>query len=227
MKYSKEYIEELYSKQSLRQLSETLGLSVYKVLKLLKELNISVRDKSKAQTLNLSNGGPHPTKGKKLSSETKDKISKATEQFWKSRKGNKVKKIISKTRKTEWTDKTVIEKRNTLHALNHGERSHLSRFGDVFYKFLISKNIDVKKRVAIRNIVFDLLIDKTIIEFVGSMSSNKDYLDEKINSAISGGMDILIAVQSNSSCSQARCRRLFQEYETFIKSNVKSRIIYI
>ncbi len=227
MFHDKKYIEDLYSKKSLRQLSEILGMSIYGVTKLLKTLEIPIRNKSQAQSLNLSLGGQHPTKGKKLSKETKDKISRSTEKFWQSKNGTKAKQIISDTRKEEWENKTVSQQRTALYDLNHGERSSLSRFGDLFYKFLIGKNCDVKKRITINRVIFDILINNTIIEFVGSMSSNQEYLDKKINSAISGGCDILIVVQTNSSLSQARCRRLFEEYEIFVKSKMKSKVIDI
>jgi very-short-patch-repair endonuclease len=82
----KDYIDEHYWKQekSIHQIAEELGTYPNKVRRAILQHYSKLRDKSKAQSLALSQGRhKHPTRGTNRSQETKDKISLSVASKWK------------------------------------------------------------------------------------------------------------------------------------------------
>lgn len=74
------YVDE---KLSASEIAKKLGTYTLKVTRALKFLKIEIRDKSETQALVLEKI-PHPTKGKRMSEETKQKISTSVHNKWKS-----------------------------------------------------------------------------------------------------------------------------------------------
>lgn len=91
-----ELIRKLYvdEQNSASEIAKQLGTYTLNVTRALKFLNIPIRDKSETQALLLKqNKVPHPTKGKKVSEETKIRISEKVHQKWKSFSPEKLEEI--------------------------------------------------------------------------------------------------------------------------------------
>lgn len=109
-----------------------------KILRILKKHNEPIRDKSQAQrTAILSGRTKHPTKGKKLSLSSKEKISEGLSIYWSAIDGSKLKKI-KKGAKERW-DKMSPEARYELQRKAGVELRRACTEGSAAEKFLYEK----------------------------------------------------------------------------------------
>jgi very-short-patch-repair endonuclease len=100
-------------KLSLREIASLLGTYPNKVRREFKKLGITCLDKSEIQKELLESGKVnHPTKGKNLSDEVKEKISNKIAESWKEKPKNR--EIVSTKAKERWGGMTKTEKREAL-----------------------------------------------------------------------------------------------------------------
>lgn len=97
-------------KQNATDIAKYFKTYPNKILRALKYLKIDVRTKSEIQSELLSSGKVvHPTKGKNLTEETKQKISKSSHQKW-LEKSDDAKEQFRLQKKTAWENRTQTEK---------------------------------------------------------------------------------------------------------------------
>lgn len=116
-------ISEYNSGLSATKIAKNHNIDVRKVLKILRENNVALRDKSQTQKAVLSAGGKHPTKGQKRDDETRLKISLKQGQNWESlsedekekRRQNSKEQMekMSHVAKREMQEKAIVAIRKT------------------------------------------------------------------------------------------------------------------
>lgn len=103
----RQYVEE---KKSINQLAREFSTYPARIFRLLKKQNVDIRDKSDAQKNALESGvSKHPTKGKKMSNESRLKISEKNAKKW-AQKTEDERKEFSQRAKDNWEKKTPDEK---------------------------------------------------------------------------------------------------------------------
>ena len=101
------YVEE---GKSSYQVAEALGTYSTKILRALEYLGIERRDYSEAQITAIDKGrSKHPTKGKKLTEETKEKIGRSRSKAW-ANISDEERARLSQISKAQWDNKTEGEK---------------------------------------------------------------------------------------------------------------------
>lgn len=136
LEYSKE-LRQLYQvdKKSIRQIATILHSYPIAVYRALKELGIPIRDKSEAAKEALDSGRSiHPTKGKNLSEDTKERIGKSVSKTWNAMSQDK-RDEISQKHKEIWSEKTDAEKEE-LSKKSHAAIAESARIGSKLERFL-------------------------------------------------------------------------------------------
>jgi len=136
-------LEKYYIKDqlSIQQIAEMYHLYPNKIRRDLKKYNIDIRTKSDAQKNALKKGThQHPTKGKKRSEETKQKIGESIIKSWEDMDETK---LIARKNKAKqlWEKRSEDEKANILHKANLAVRES-SKSGSKLEHFLLNKLID-------------------------------------------------------------------------------------
>ena len=114
LQYKKELIEGYRAGKSTYALAKELHISATKVRKCLLFLGVQLRGYSEAQALNLKNGAPHPTKGKKTTEEVKQKIGDARAKAWAEMPEDEKQKFIEKKKKA-WEELPTSKKDEFFH----------------------------------------------------------------------------------------------------------------
>lgn len=123
-------------KLSLRQIATKYKTYPLAIFRLLKKFGVQIRDKSDAAREAISSGrSTHPTKGKKLKQEVKDKIGKGVYNSWSNMDAGK-REDISNKHKDNWKQKSPQEKEE-LSKKSHMAIAESARTGSKLEKFLL------------------------------------------------------------------------------------------
>jgi very-short-patch-repair endonuclease len=134
----KQTIYESYvkNKKSFIDIAKELNTYANKIRRDAIKYKIDIRNKSDAQKNALETGATkHPTKGKKRSQETKQKIGLSVMENWESLSENELKKRKQKAKK-QWESMTEEQKQNMLKLANEAVRNS-SKVGSKLEKFLL------------------------------------------------------------------------------------------
>lgn len=137
------FLEDLYIKRGMswRNIASVIGTYGNKVRRDAKKLGIKSRDKSEAQALALKTGvHPHPTKGKKQSDSTKEKISEGVAAVWDSLSPQELKQRKNKA-KQAWAKRSPEEIDNMKKAAFNGIR-RAAKEGSALEKFILESLIE-------------------------------------------------------------------------------------
>ena len=134
----KDTILRLYNKEnkSTYEIAQELNTYPNRIRRSLIELGVTLRDKSKAQKNALKSGRhTHPTKGKKHSQETKNKISESIYHYWEGLSDEDYEKRVESAR-DQWNNMTAEEKDRFHKAANEGMRK-ASKEGSKIERFVM------------------------------------------------------------------------------------------
>jgi very-short-patch-repair endonuclease len=134
-----ETIKNLYQEQnmSFAEIANKLQTYANKIRRDAIKFKIPIRDKSEAQKLALKTGKiKHPTKGKKRTQETKEKIGNSVMDSW-SNLSEKEKKMRKEKAKEQWEAMTEDHKENMLKLANQAVRE-TSKTGSKLEKFIFN-----------------------------------------------------------------------------------------
>jgi len=135
---NKEYFEREYvgKQRSFREISKELNISINKVIKAAKELGFKPRSKSECQSLALKNGVcQHPTKGKKLTDEHRNKIAESIHRSYTNLTDSE-KEAISEKRSEIWNSMSE-EKINEIRSKGINAARKASKEGSKLEKIIL------------------------------------------------------------------------------------------
>ena len=148
MNSEEDTILELYQNQGMStyEIAEKLQTYPNKIRRVLKRMGVPIRDSSTAQKNALQQGrASHPTQGKQISQETKNKISESQGEVWDSMT-TKEKSYRSQIGKRAWDKKSDEEKSRLIEQAQNAVRE-TSRIGSKLEHFLLSELGKRKVRV--------------------------------------------------------------------------------
>ena len=148
MNSEEDTILELYQNQGMStyEIAEKLHTYPNKIRRVLKRMGVPIRDPSTAQKNALQQGrASHPTQGKQISQETKDKISESQGEVWDSMTTQE-KSYRSQIGKRAWDKKSDEEKSRLIEQAQNAIRE-TSRIGSKLEHFLLSELGKRKVRV--------------------------------------------------------------------------------
>jgi len=131
---------------STYQISQEMNTYPNKIRRILTKNGVAIRDKSSAQKQALKSGvATHPTKGKKHSDETKEKISEAVGEAWDSL-SEEEREARSEQFKQLWEQRDALEKADMI---KKGQRAmkEAAKTGSKMEKFLLSEMINADFKV--------------------------------------------------------------------------------
>ncbi len=134
----KNVILKMYNEQdkSTYEIAEALDTYPNRIRRSLLKLGVALKDKSTAQKNALKTGRHiHPTKGKKHSQETKDKISESIYHYWDGLSEEDYEKRVEKAR-DQWNNMTEAEKKKFHDAAGEGIR-RASKEGSKIERFIM------------------------------------------------------------------------------------------
>ncbi len=185
----KSFITKAYYDQNLSYdvIAELCGTYKNRIIRDAKKLGIKSKSKSEAQKAALATGRhTHPTEGKEISNETKDKISKSMVESWEgiSDEEREKRKQIGKD---QWNDKSDAEKKAFIKTGNTAIRK-AAKVGSKLEIFLAQKlrvegyNIEYHKKHLIANskLHIDILIpsNQVVIEVDGLSHKSRVWGDK-------------------------------------------------
>lgn len=204
-------------KLSLREIAKLFTMSLGKISRLFQKYEIQPRSKSEVQKDKIQSGKvEHPTKGKKLSEETKRKISDVQSADWKNNPESRAK--AAEATRLYWSEMDEQKKKELLGKCGNGIRE-ASKKGSKLEHLLsdaIIKNgfasISHKTRVLPNeDLEFDLYIPEiaTIIEVDGpshskviwnekTLEKNKKRDKEKSGTALNMGFNFVRVIQDRN-----------------------------
>lgn len=229
MKLTKESLQGLYDSMSLDQMAIHLDMSKSTLYYHMKKLGVVCRNKSEAQRQRIKTAG-HQRTGTRHSSETKEKISSGTKDFWESERGKAQKATLRNLRREEWASSSNKKRSAVLSRLQEAHRpepGELSNFGKKLVEFLSSKEtVSAGIRLTDDHISDIILEDrKVVVELIFPISiygeEQKHRLQERyqrlqqhLNAA---GYRVMIIEDKSNSISQARCKRVYEQLCLFFK----------
>ena len=237
MKLTRESLQTLYDSMSLDEMAVHLDMSKSTLYYHMKKLGVVCRSKSEAQRKHIAAAG-HQRTGTHHTSETKDKISSGTKNFWESEKGESQKSALRKLRRQEWADSSSKKRGAVLARLQEAHRpepGELSNFGKKLVEFL-SAYERVSAGIRLTNDhVSDIILEdrKVVIELIFPISiygeQQKHKLEERyqrlqqhLNAA---GYRVMIIEDKSNSISQARCQRVYEQLCSFFQDTAKVKTI--
>jgi very-short-patch-repair endonuclease len=237
-KQKQDYIYQEYIKnnRSFQNIAKDAGSYPNKIRRDAIKYNIPIRSKSEAQKNAIKTGiHSHPTKGKKRSDETKNKIGKSVMENWKNIDEDVLLQRKLKA-KQNWEKLTEDEKAVILGKANAAVRES-SKTGSKLEKFLLESLIKMGYRVdfhkeqllANTKLQIDLFLPNInlAIEVDGpshfapvwgdqALNKNKKYDDKKTGLIIGKGL-FLIRIKQTKDFSKARSYVIFQKLKSLIK----------
>lgn len=230
---NKFYIEE---KMSFADIASMYDTYPNKVRRDAKSLNIEIRNKSEAQKNALESGKhSHPTKGKKRSDLTKQKIGNKVMEFWEQMDDTELKNRKKKY-KDNWNKLTEDEKQNMQKLATDAVRAS-SKTGSKLEKFLLTKLVGSGYKVefhkeqtlATTKLQIDLFLPKinTAIEVDGpshflpvwgeeALQKNIAY-DQKKQGLILGKGWVLIRIKQTKDFCNTRANIIFKELDSILR----------
>lgn len=229
----KDELEGLYETMSLTEMAAHLGVAKSTLYYYMRKFNIERRSKSDAQKKHLKESG-HQRLGKKHSKESKDKISKSTQDFWDSDDGDKQRKKLGKIRKTEWKKSTSKQRSKIVNRLRSAPRpsaGELSKFGRKLRDFLqerekvttgIQLTVDHVSDIILpdHRVVIELLLPVSVYgkDSEQKIQARYDCIVNQLNDA---KYRVVIIEDRSNSISNARCERVYEQITKFYKSKKK------
>lgn len=175
---TKQFVEDLYVKQalSLDECAKKVGCAKSTFRNLLLRFDVPIRSASDAMKLALEAGRKeHPTKGKKLTEETKEKISKARIASWANYTDKEYKELIESYKK-RWNERSDAERQKFKEAAQKALQE-TTKNGSKLEKSVASSLQEAGHRVELhrssilnnQNLEMDILIPKhnIVIEIDG------------------------------------------------------------
>jgi very-short-patch-repair endonuclease len=238
----KTLIEKLYTqeKKSFAQIAADVGTYANKIRRDAAKFNIDIRDKSEAQKNALKKGNiEHPTKGKKRSEKTKEKIGKSVMNSWESLSETEIQQRKLKA-KQNWESMDDDKKNEILQLANEAVRNS-SKTGSKLEKFVLNKllsggyQVDFHKEHNLLNtkLQIDLFIPKlnTAIEIDGpshflpvwgeeALNRNVKY-DNKKTGLLLGKGCVIIRVKQTKDFSPSRAKQISDQILDTLK-NIES-----
>jgi very-short-patch-repair endonuclease len=231
-------IQKLYTKEnkSFADIAEQYHTYSNKIRRDAIKFKIKIRNKSEAQKNALNSGKhKHPTKGKKLSENIKNKIGNSVLDSWKRLSHKDLEKRKLKARKT-WEAKPENEKKEILSLANKAVRE-ASKTGSKLEKFLLKNllaggyKVDFHKEQTLVNtkLQIDLFVPSigTAIEVDGpshfapvwgedALEKNKKYDNKKEGLIIGKGWN-LIRIKQQKDFSKARGLIIYSELKAALE----------
>lgn len=229
---TKEYEQ---NKKSFQDIAKENNTYANKIRRDAIKLNILIRDKSEAQKNALTNGKmKHPTKGKKRSEKTKEKIGSAVLKSWENMSDGDLKKRKLQA-KINWDNKTEDDKAFILKQANMAVRE-TSKKGSKLEIFIFNKllehgySVDFHKEQSILNtkLQIDLFLpgENIAIEIDGpshfepvwgndALKRNKKYDNTKTGLIIGKGL-LLIRIKQSRDFSKTRALLLFDKLQQIL-----------
>lgn len=237
MKLTKQILEDLYDTMSLDQMATHLSMSKSTLYYHMKKMGVVRRNKSDAQRKHISSSG-HQRTGSVHSTETKEKISSGTKDFWESERGKSQKDALRNLRRHEWANSTNKKRSSILSRLQEAHRpepGELSNFGKSLTAFLSARE-RVSTGIKLTNDhISDIILEdrKVVIELIFPVSiygeQQQQRLEERyvrlcqqLNAA---GYRVMIIEDKSNSISQARCKRVYDQLCLFFKETQLARTI--
>lgn len=232
-------IKNLYEieNRSFKEIADMLGTYANKIRRDAIKYKINIRDKSEAQKNALSSGKhSHPTKGKKRSEETKQKIGEAVLKSWENLPDSDLHKRKLKA-KQNWENLTDDEKKLMQQKANEAVRVS-SKQGSKLEKFLMAElirdgyKIQFHHEQALANtkLQIDILIPSinVAIEVDGpshfapvwgddSLQKNIKY-DQKKTGLILGKGLVLIRIKQTMDYSNSRSKLIYNKLKLLLDS---------
>jgi predicted DNA-binding transcriptional regulator AlpA len=229
MKLTKQGLQELYDSMSLDEMAAHVGMSKSTLYYHMKKLGVARRSKSDAQRKHIDAAG-HQRVGSHHSTETKEKISTGTKEFWESDRGKDQKAALRNLRRQEWANSTGKKRSAVLARLQEAHRpepGELSNFGKVLSAFLSSRE-RVSTGIRLTNDhVSDIILEdrKVVVELIfpiriygekqqHRLEARYERLCQRLNAA---GYRVMVIEDKSNSVSQARCKRVYDELCLFFK----------
>jgi len=203
----------LYSKMSIGDIAEHLGLSKSTIYYYFKKFGIKTRSRGAAQKHRHKHGDGHPRSGKSHSEEAKRNISNGLMNYWDSHDGQKARKNASQKQKRIWVDLTAAEKKRVIDRLTKAPRRRrrgLSRTGQCLYDYLVDVGEKVLVNISLTpNDKFDLLLEdrKVAIKIIPIMSEAKSGQVQTFPKTLVGYTIIPYRTKCTS-MSRAECSRI-------------------
>ena len=220
---------------STYEIADSMKTYPNKIRRILNKHGVSLRDSSAAQKNALKKGrAEHPTQGKKISQETKEKISESQGEVWDSLTA-KEKQYRSQIGKDAWDQKSEQEKARFIAEAQNAVRES-SRKGSKFEHFLLSELGNRKLRVEFhkehwlqnQNLQVDLYIPeyRTAIEVDGpshfkpvwghqNLEKNIKADQQKTGLILGSGL-VMIRIKQNQSLTQRYMRNTLQQLLTLL-----------
>jgi very-short-patch-repair endonuclease len=242
-KKKEETIKNLYQEQnmSFAEIANKLQTYANKIRRDAIKFKIPIRDKSEAQKLALKTGKiKHPTKGKKRTQETKEKIGNSVMDSW-SNLSEKEKKKRKDKAKEQWESMTEDHKENMLKLANQAVRE-TSKTGSKLEKFIFNGLIknghkaDFHKEQNLLNtkLQIDIFLPElnTAIEIDGpshflpvwgenSLARNIKY-DNKKTGLLLGKGCVIIRVKQMHNFSVSRAKKILSKIIGYLE-NIKKK----
>lgn len=238
MKWSKQFLEDLYAKMSLDEMVDHLGVAKSTVYYYMKKFAIPLRSKRDAQRRHLKTN-EHQRIGVTHSYEARKKISDGTRYFWDSVKGVAQKENLGNLRRQEWELASSQERNKRISKLQDADRpaaGELSSFGKFLMDFLSnSKNENVSSGIRLtgshysdiiledRRVVIELIFPTDIYgaENEQRLLARYDHLQQELNAA---GYRVVLIEDKSNSISMARCERIYDVLQEFFKNKNQKRL---
>lgn len=237
MKLTKAALQALYDKMSLEDMAIHLGKSKSTLYYHMKKHGIECRNKSAAQHKRIELSG-HQRVGTHHSTETKEKISSGTKEFWDSERGQAQKATLRNLRRQEWANSTSKKRLDVLTRLQEAHRpepGELSNFGKKLAEFL-SGHERVSTGIRLTNDhVSDIILEdrKIVIELIFPISIYGDQQKHKLEERYqrlqhqlnAAGYRVMIIEDKSNSVSKARCKRVYDQLCLFFKDTQPTKTI--
>lgn len=248
----KQYLIKHYEKlnKSFADIAKECGTYANKLRRDSIKFNLKIRNKSEAQKNALNLGKTkHPTKGKKRSEKTKEKIGIGVLESWASLNETELQQRKDKARQN-WEKMSDEEKQNMLHEANLAVRE-ASKKGSKLELYLLDAllsngyHVDFHKEQTLLNtkLQIDLFIPtlNVAIEVDGpshfepvwgneALTRNKKYDDKKSGLIIGKGLS-LIRIKQTKDYSKTRAQIILQQLLNLLdniqNNNIKTKIINI
>jgi very-short-patch-repair endonuclease len=235
----KQFIYNLYisKNMSFQDIANKINTYANKIRRDAIKFDIPIRDKSMAQKNALVTGKhKHPTKGKKRSDDTKNKIGLSMMKVWTDLTDSELKKRQNQAKK-QWNKLSDDEKNNMIHKANMAVRQS-SKTGSKLEKFLLDGlikhgyRVDFHKEQILSNtkLQIDLFLPKlnVAIEVDGpshylpvwgddSLLRNIKY-DQKKTGLLLGKGCVLIRIKQLKDFSKTRANQILSELMTHLQN---------
>lgn len=214
---------------SLHEMAVHLGVSKSTLYYHMKKLGIACRSKSDAQHRYIDTAG-HQRTGSHHSSETREKISVGTKEFWDSKRGQDQKIALRDLRRQEWMNSTSKKRSDVLARLQDAHRpepGELSNFGNALAAFLSARERTTTGIRLTNDHISDIILEdrKVVVELIFPTNIYGDQQQRRLNERYERlcqqlntiGYRVMVIEDKSNSVSRARCQRVYDQLCLFFQ----------